>query len=63
MIKFEDEIQFSTGSIKIEKIVDIILNNRDKFEKNPTFKNYLEGHKKDALIAYQENLIKSKTNQ
>ena len=64
MLKVEDEIEFSKGSIKVEKIVDIIIKNRDKFEKNPVFKNYLEGHKKDALIDYQEKLIiKSKEAQ
>ncbi len=64
MLKAEDEIEFSEGSIKVEKIVDIIINNKDKFEKNLTFKNYLVGHKKDALIEYQEKLIlKSKKDK
>lgn len=64
MIIEEDNgfIDNGTNKIEVQKIVDLIMVHKEKFESNPVFKSYLSNHKKDAIIDYQNNLL-SKTNQ
>ncbi|PKH49514.1 hypothetical protein CXF68_01890 [Tenacibaculum sp. Bg11-29] len=51
-------ISYSKGNkIDVDVIVDTILLNEEKFNRNPRYKKYLESIEDKAIIKYQEKLI------
>lgn len=58
-----DKIFSKDSSIQVDRIVDAILENKEKFEANTRFNEYIEGKKKDAIIEYQTRLIQESKKQ
>lgn len=54
----KDDIE--SNKIELDKIVEIILESPEEFEKNPAFAKYLESKCDKAIIAHYDNLMKSK---